>query len=244
MQESPSTPPAKWSKGSDLHAHLVKWIEQKLNRNILRNPFEQQERAARHPDRLPASRLILSPPRKTDPLNRLLRQERKYSPKGKAVLRLPKLPFGLHKTYNEETCFSQEHIVWDQPSPTQLAEMHNMDRKYRLAAKLRLRKQHRPTPSLSPASKYDQYRIDSGVLYCPKDSIRLRAYENDKLRYTKVLDLTLKVSNSPSPLHYRGQSLPSSTRLYPGKPADSPSRLSVALTQKYPLLFQTPPEEL
>jgi len=233
---TPSTPPAKWSKGSDLHSHLLKWIEHKLNRNIVRNPFEQQERAARHPARLAVSRLVPSPLRETDPLSLLLKKEHRTSPERKAVLRLPKLPFGLHRTYNEVESFSQEHIVWEQPSPTQLVEIQGINRKYRLADK-RKRRQHRVFPSHSPASKYDQYRVDSGVLYCPKDSVRLQAYDNDKRRYAGVLDLTLKL-DSPRPHHFRGQSLPSSTRLYPGRPTDSPSRLSEAMAQKYPVLFE------
>lgn len=231
-----STPPAKWSKGSDLHAHLLKWIEHKLNRNIVRNPFEHQERAARHPNRLAASRLLPSPQRDADPFSQLLKQEHRTSPDRKAVLRLPKLPFGLHRTYNEVESFSQEHIVWEQPSPTQLAEIQGINRKYRLADK-RKRRQHRAFPSQSPPTKYDTYRIDSGLLYCPKDTSRLQSYDNDKRRYAGVLDLTLKLADSPRPHHFRGQSLPSSTRLYPGRPADSPSRISEAMAQKYQMLF-------
>jgi hypothetical protein len=220
------------SSPSPLHNHLLRWIERKVNPNVVRNPFDAKERQVRRRRYVPDSKLVPSAPKAPNSLLQHLRAEHKANPSGLSILRLPRQPFGCHKTYNDESEFLQAHIVSRDPSPSQVEALDSVTRLWRLIERQNQRKV-RYSSLRRKASRFDHYESESGLLICPRDQRCLEAYNNDKAKYRSALFHSFTPA---PPRNSHARSLQPSDRLYP-KPPSRSNYLARTLTQRFAGLF-------
>ena len=222
---------------SPLHKHLLRWMERKLNPNLSRNPFDAKERQVRRRQQISDSKMIATSSPPSSALYRHIRAEHKAHSTGLSILHLPRLPFGCHKTYNDETHFMQQHIVSRDASPSQIEELNSITRLYRLLERKKLRKtRYANSTDYRKSAQFDHYESESGLLICPKEQRLLEAYESDRAKYRAALSHSCTpVPPRQSPA--RSVALPSQ-RLY-RKPPSPANLLSRTLTQRFAGLFES-----
>jgi len=216
---------------SPLHSHLLRWIERKINPNVVRNPFDAKERQVRRRRFIPDPKLIPPPAKANDCLRLQLRAEHKVNPGGVSILHLPRLPFGCHKTYNDESEFLREHIVSRDPSPEQAEALDSVTKLWRLVERRKERKYR--NSSLRRKPRFEHYESESGLLIYPRDRRCLEAYKNDRDKYRSALSHSF--TPAPRPSHAHSTHL--SERLYP-KPPTHYSEQARTLTQRFSGLFE------
>lgn len=221
--------PEAWP--SPLHSHLLRWIERKINPNVVRNPFDAKERQVRRRRYIPDSKLLPSPVPASDTLRLQLRAEHKANPAGLSILRLPRLPFGCHKTYNDESEFLREHIVSRDPSPEQAEALDSVTKLWRLVERRKQRKSR--YSSLRRKPRFEHYESESGLLIYPRNHRCLEAYKNDRDKYRAALAYSFTPAPRPSP----APPAQLSERLYP-KPPTHYSVQARTLTDRFSGLFE------
>lgn len=139
--------------------------------------FEKQEPKPKKKQKKPADSLSLS-----------LRPEHKNN-KPVKIYQLPKMPFGLHKNYNEELQFAASHFKFDENHDELSKNLEVLTRKFRLNDKnyaKRAKSSHqRHQTDYQPNSDY--FKMESGYLICKKEKAITAIYEKDKNRFAKDL---------------------------------------------------------
>jgi hypothetical protein len=200
-------------------------------------------------------------PRSKKPLSllaRILNSEHKATRQGTQILKLPKLPFGKHDSYNLEPMFKDKHFLEDQNPlqipPERAKDLEEITRKFRLhEKKYKANKQNRlqtARPTFSHLSCYDVYDMGPGSLVCQREDEVVYSYECDKERYKDVtkgnyaytfkdLDIDEKgmMRLQGKTMNYKEQQQMIS-RLLPNKDAKD-SALSQFYSTKYSSLFES-----
>ena len=113
-----------------------------------------------------------------------LKSEHKIQNNGIHIVKLPKLPYGLHRTYNEEGDFTDNHFVTDASDSEQKKEMSTIVRKFNLKQRINSKTKHKYNKSAVNALNLKElYYMDSGFLVVPKEQKIIDAYEADKGKY-------------------------------------------------------------
>ena len=138
---------------------------------------------------VPEPKETIKPEKKIDLLTLILRSEHKSTQKGTQIIKLPKLPFGKHKSYNEEGIFKEKHFLEEDTQPTneRIKDMEEITRKFRLFEKeykgsnsYRLKT---ASPMHSNFASVDVYDMGPGQLICTKDNGIIKSYEKDQLKH-------------------------------------------------------------
>lgn len=121
----------------------------------------------------------------------VLKKEHKIKEDGMHIMRLPKLPYGRHQTYNEEKEFIKSHFISESVdmSPEKGREIEDLRRKFRLQNK-KFRANDNRRCSLSPSCyanmlNYDLHYMKAGTLVCQKEANAISAYEQEKQKFDK-----------------------------------------------------------
>ena len=119
-----------------------------------------------------------------DSLTVLLRSEHKNK-EGIQIYQLPKLPFGSHKSYNEENQFVRQHFKFGPCNDDLSKNLEILTRKFRLNDK-----NHSKRAQSSHLKKRkkdfqnsDFFKMESGYLICKKEKEITDIYEKDKTRF-------------------------------------------------------------
>ncbi|OMJ95369.1 hypothetical protein SteCoe_1286 [Stentor coeruleus] len=141
----------------------------------------------------PEAKVIHKPKRNQDLLSKLLKSEHKTTGEGTQILKLPKLPYGNHKSYNEEPRFRDKHFLdGDRITMTheRIKELEELTRKFRLLEKKykasKQNRMHSATPLFSDLAFYDVYDMGPGKLVCGREDEVIRSYEKDKEKYKET----------------------------------------------------------
>jgi hypothetical protein len=182
------------------------------------------------------------------PLESYLHTEHKTSNEGTQIIKLPKLRFGQHKTYNEEEIFVDKHFVNEYSKPEQIKELNNLSRKFKLGERIKSKRNHSQNNSFTVKNdSNDVYQTDSGVLVCLKEKEVIKSYECDKDKYIikhhyvyqtfrdieKAIQEKLSKKNSLNQIKIKNEMV---NRLYSPAKVD-PSQLDRQVTSKYSVLF-------
>ena len=104
------------------------------------------------------------------------------------IYQLPKLPFGIHKNYNEEYKFIQDHFTFNDSNNELSKNLEVLTRKFRLNDKNNTNRIKSST--LRRKNKYktssEYFKMDSGYLICKKEQKIIKVYENNKKKNTEV----------------------------------------------------------
>ena len=137
--------------------------------------------------------IIQKPKKQLDLLSLILKAEHKSTTEGTQIVKLPKLPYGKHKSYNEEPTFKDRHFLDEKvpKNPDRIKDLEEITRKFRLhEKKYKANKQTRLSsakPTFSKNEYFDVYDMGPGNLVCAKDQESVEAYEKKKEEYKKVL---------------------------------------------------------
>lgn len=208
---------------------------------------------ASHPEPKPSAKCI----KKLDLISSILKSEHKACLQGTQIIKLPKLPFGEHKTYNEETLFKASHFVEKSGinlTSEKLKEIEDITRKFRLFEK-KFEKNKRSRlksarPVLNHLIHFEVYQMDSGELVCDKQENVTKSYEKDKAVFREIVDLDLKsVGNTQRKRKARKyferktiderKTMELVSRLMPSNEMKE-SRLGHFFSNKYSTLFEEP----
>ena len=117
-------------------------------------------------------------------LDQYLKSEHKIKNNGIQIVKLPKLPYGLHRTYNEEEYFTDHHFVTEGSDQEQQKELSNISKQFKLKERIKAKKIHKYNKSAVNASNLQElYHMDSGFLVVPKEQRIIDSYEADKGKY-------------------------------------------------------------
>ncbi|OMJ75345.1 hypothetical protein SteCoe_25542 [Stentor coeruleus] len=141
----------------------------------------------------PEARTIQKPRKKPDLLTMILKSEHKATLEGTQILKLPKLPFGKHKSYNDDGAFKDKHFLESDTtiiSPERNKDLEEITRKFRLHEKKykasKRNRMHSARIMLSDFAFYDVYDMGPGKLVCGREEEVVRGYEKDKERYKEI----------------------------------------------------------
>lgn len=141
----------------------------------------------------PESKTVEKPPKKLDLLTLILKSEHKTSLEGTQIIKLPKLPFGKHKSYNDEPAFKDRHFLEGNTSnisPEKAKELEDITRKFRLNEKKykasKRNRLHSARPMLTDFTFYDVYNMCAGKLICAREEKLIECYEKDKASYKEI----------------------------------------------------------
>ena len=125
-----------------------------------------------------------------DYMTLVLKSEHKATLEGTQILKLPKLPFGKHKSYNDDPMFKDKHFLEDRSTvsqPEKMKELEEITRKYRLyEKKFKAHKKSRLQSAenmFSDMAFFDVYEMGPGRLICSKDQQVIQSYDKDKEKY-------------------------------------------------------------
>ena len=131
---------------------------------------------------------------KEDPVESLARMNHKLVKEGIQVVNLPKMPFGTHKTYNENS-FVKNHFISDRSSstsPEKAKELSDIIRIFRLQekrTKVSRSKKYDNTPkTFHSFMNVETFDMKAGKLVVSKRNELLKSYENEKAKYDFVRD--------------------------------------------------------
>lgn len=173
-----------------------------INKNMFKttlnqNRLDKLEKEALRGQGLEAQELKIQPKqkKKLDLLTLILKSEHKTNKTGTQIIKLPKLPFGKHKSYNEEPLFKDKHffeISKEVINPEKIKELEEITRKFRLhEKKYKTNKKGRlqtARPLLNDLAHYDVYDMGPGDLVCEIQNDVISSYEKDKIRFLEVLE--------------------------------------------------------
>ncbi|OMJ91747.1 hypothetical protein SteCoe_5648 [Stentor coeruleus] len=141
----------------------------------------------------PEARTIQKTRKKPDLLTMILKSEHKATLEGTQILKLPKLPFGKHKPYNDEGTFKDKHFLegdTNKISSERNKGLEEITRKFRLYEKRyktsKRNRMHSATTMLSDFAFYDVYDMGPGKLVCGREEEVIHGYEKDKERYKEI----------------------------------------------------------
>lgn len=127
---------------------------------------------------------LKSPKPTLSKLEELLKKEHKINSSGTQIVRLPKLPFAQHQTYNEEKSFVDKHFVHERSESVQIQELSNLSRKFKLSDRIRSKRKHaKPIQNIKAKNPKDEYDMEGGKLIVNVESDIIDSYEADKSKY-------------------------------------------------------------
>ena len=192
-----------------IHINLKDKVSQ-LNKTLYKTKANQDKIEKLERDTLrgecaevPEAKIAPKIKKKVDYLTLILKSEHKATITGTQILKLPKLPFGKHKSYNEEPMFKDKHFLEDPPSgsnPERSKELEEITRKFRLHEKKykadKKNRLHTAKAMLSDLTFFDVYDMGPGRLICCKDEQVIGSYDKDKEKYKNLgandLSITFK----------------------------------------------------
>lgn len=196
-----------------------------------------------------------SPIAKKEPdfLTLILKSEHKTSAEGTKIIKLPKLPFGQHRSYNEEPQFRDKHFLEGNSllvDAERLKDLDDITRKFRLQdKKYKACKQSRLSTDkllLTDFSNYEVFDMGPGTLVCEKQHGVIESYERNKLEKQKAPRSVSKKKPKKDPavdkylfrktLDFKNEQKLVS-RLMPA-PETKDSTMSLFFTTKYSSLFE------
>lgn len=190
-------------------AIALNWLEKKFNlvKPLPPQQFEQQSRA-----------ITRQAVPEFDSFMNLLRLEHRSNPNGRQVIRLPKTPYGKHRSYNGDAQFMKHHIIDNlklKADESLSRELSEIARKFKLVDKRKKPKfgscrQDKPV-KLRQFEDHYEVALRTGNLVCPISKSLAESYENDKRKYKdvatpKVMVQTFRGLQSPNQTAYRSQS--------------------------------------
>lgn len=123
-------------------------------------------------------------------LNMVLRAEHKVN-NGTCIVKLPKMPFGKHRDYNEESRFVNSHFLNTSRihDPKQAEDLKEISRKFRLEKKQKAsqKRNHTGASTNRQSKDYDVYDMQHGELKCERNKIVTKSYISDKAKYRKYI---------------------------------------------------------
>ncbi|CAG9330426.1 unnamed protein product [Blepharisma stoltei] len=126
-----------------------------------------------------------------DRLTETLKLEHKTQAEGMRILSLPRLPYGNHKTYNDESGFVTDHFITDEDIQNDLNKAKALDeitRKFRIKEK-RLKyvqnMQSRKAARLSQTEDFFSFESDGGHLMCNRVKEVIETYDAEKEKYSQ-----------------------------------------------------------
>jgi hypothetical protein len=188
--------PIKTANASSFYRQLTRKISylnrRILNEEILPDPIVKLEKETLRGcgTERNTEKLQPRPLPKPDLLTEILRSEHKIT-ENTCIVKLPKMPFGKHKSYNEEKSFVLKHFV--DPEKDMQNQINNdlneMMKKFRLYRK---RKQSNKRNNTGAATSryqqvYNAYRMEHGTLTCRNEGHTAEGYKNDKEKYVQLI---------------------------------------------------------
>lgn len=183
------------------------------------------------------------------------KKEHKIKDEGTHIMKLPKQPYGIHHTYNEEKEFIKSHFIEESDNlPLEkVKEIEVIKRKFRLQNKRYAANENRRR-SLSPSfyanlTKYDKHLMRAGTLVCQKEIVAVIPYEKEKQRFDTTVSsyqsaFKPKMSEREKAIQSRLRRKTCSisndvkNRIYASVSQDFSNRRSSSLLSKYSPLFE------
>jgi hypothetical protein len=183
------------------------------------------------------------------------KKEHKIKDEGTHIMKLPKQPYGIHRTYNEEKEFIKSHFIEESEDlPIEkVREIEDVKRKFRLHSKKYGGNENRRN-SLSPSfnanmAKYDRHLMQAGTLVCQKEIVAVIPYEKEKQRFDTTVSsyqsaykpkLSEREKVIQSRLRRKAGSISDDVknRVYASVSQDFSNRRSASLLSKYSPLFE------
>jgi hypothetical protein len=137
-----------------------------------------------------------------NPLQVILKSQHKNS-EGIQIYQLPKLPFGVHESYNDDSDFFQNHFKTDEVPDEMMKNLEVLSRKFKLNDKRyssRAKSSYENRRKDSRGLTY-QFKMESGFLVCPQEKEILEIYEKDlqifrrRMKEMKKIDKTREEVN-------------------------------------------------
>lgn len=124
------------------------------------------------------------------------------------IINLPKLPFGKHSAYNEESNFVQKHILLNNNIPTddQILDMKKVSKIMRLNRK-KYHKNSTPIVRKHKKTNIESMITDGGRLYIENCKERIGDYIKEKIKYSPDSSLHLSKSGVNSPKLFEDKEL-------------------------------------
>ena len=138
----------------------------------------------------PEPRYIKKSPPKLDYLSMILKSEHKVN-SNTCIVKLPKMPFGKHKDYNEEPKFVINHFIdlKRKVHDSQADDLNEITKKFRLQEKQKTSSKRNKTGNTKPTylNDFDTFDMNHGELKCERNKSVVKSYLNDKEKYRKYL---------------------------------------------------------
>ncbi|OMJ83558.1 hypothetical protein SteCoe_15464 [Stentor coeruleus] len=124
------------------------------------------------------------------------------------IINLPKLPFGKHSTYNEESNFVQKHILLNNNIPTedQILDMKKVSKIMRLNRK-KNHKNNTPIVRKCKNTHIESIKSDGGRLYIENCKEIINNYIKEKTKYSPDSSLHCSKSGVSSPKLFEDREL-------------------------------------
>lgn len=181
-----------------------------------------------------------------------LKKEHKIKDEGTHIMRLPKQPYGIHQTYNDEKEFIKSHFIEESEDlPIEkVREIEVIKRKFRLQNKRNENRRHCLSPSFNAnMAKYDRHLMQAGTLVCQKEIVAVIPYEKEKQRFDTTVSsyraafkprMSEREKAIQSRLHRKTGSISNDVknRIYASVSQDFSNRRSASLISKYSPLFE------
>lgn len=118
-------------------------------------------------------------------LEQILQKEHKVVAEGTQIVKLPKLPYGHHHTYNEERDnFYGTHFISTDVDQEASKDLRDLNRKYKLNERIKSKRSHSKSNSEhNSKSELVVYKMECGQLYSVLHKDILESYEEDKSKY-------------------------------------------------------------
>lgn len=206
----------------------------KLEKDVLRGCATEREKPK------PCKKQL----RKQSYLSLILKSEHKIS-ENACILKLPKMPFGVHKSYNGDSNFASRHFINASLdlSSEQKNELVEVTKKFRLDEKRKgcLRRNKTGYNKSRFLNNSEVFQMEHGQLVCKKEESVVKGYVSDKQKYHKhiyePLTRPYTVKNAD-----KAQQQQSIDRLH-SSPKTHNSKLSQFFTSKYINLFSKSPHQ-
>ena len=126
---------------------------------------------------------------KPDLLSLILKSQHKLT-ESVCIVKLPKMPYGKHADYNDDSQFVIRHFFNTASNIAQIQsdDLNEIKKKFRLYEKRKLsQKRTGSTKKTSASDFFDTFNMEHGDLICPKVARVSEGYSKDKEKYRKYI---------------------------------------------------------
>lgn len=212
-----------------------------LNEDIQLGNIEKLEKEAlrgavtERPEAKPEKKVSIKP----SYLSLILKSEHKVDT-DTCIVKLPKMPYGKHKNYNDEPKFVANHFINTNRiiDVKQAEDFKEISRKFRLQDKHKASQKRNQTGAAKnrQSKDYDVYDMEHGELKCERNNIVISSYLTDKAKYRRYIYDVPKTSKSSRVNQSRKQQGASIDRLHNSFKTND-SHLASFFVTKYSRLF-------